>query len=204
MSGRKGATAFSEKHDRVKEAGRQCVRVPADEAEEAIPHLREKSALAFLCQWLAQAKELRTADELDPASELPPIGEQDLVGERFYDLPYRAPDEKLDFPEHPHFEEHGSYLSSGVAQHEVNWANSDEWAFECFGVLHISRDSVAKMVSYSTPSGYQRRSPILRPKLDAFVSTIEYWLEEDLKVPRKQRIRPSGCSTGRKLWDPSA
>ncbi|RVP79296.1 hypothetical protein, partial [Sinorhizobium meliloti] len=185
MSGRKGATAFSEKHDRVKEAGRQFVRVPADEAEKAIPHLREKSALAFLCQWLAQAKELRTADELDPASELPPIGEQDLVGERFYDLPYRAPDEKLDFPEHPHFEEHGSYLSSGVAQHEVNWANSDvrlkgiaasqlnifdsdEWAFECFGVLHISRDSVAKMVSYSTPSGYQRRSPILRPKLDAF------------------------------------
>lgn len=53
--------------------------------------------------------------------------------------------------------------------------------------FNISRDSVAKMVSYSTPPGYQRRSPILRPKLDAFVSTIEYWLEEDLKVPRKQR-----------------
>jgi len=35
--------------------------------------------------------------------------------------------------------------------------------------------------------GYQRQSPIRRPKLDAFVSTIEHWLEEDLKVPRKQR-----------------
>lgn len=53
--------------------------------------------------------------------------------------------------------------------------------------FNISRDSVAKVVSYSTPPGYQRRSPILRPKLDGVVSTIEYWLEEDLKVPRKQR-----------------
>ncbi len=53
--------------------------------------------------------------------------------------------------------------------------------------FNISRDSVAKMVSYSTPPGYQRQLPIRRPKLDAFVSTIEHWLEEDLKVPRKQR-----------------
>lgn len=43
------------------------------------------------------------------------------------------------------------------------------------------------MVSYSTPSCYQRRSPIRRPKLNAFVSTIERWLEEDIKVARKQR-----------------
>src|SRR3546814_2447449 len=47
--------------------------------------------------------------------------------------------------------------------------------------------SVSKMVSYSTPPGYQRQLPIRLPKLDAFVSTIEHWLEEDLKVPRKQR-----------------
>ena len=53
--------------------------------------------------------------------------------------------------------------------------------------FNISRDSVAKMVAYSTPPGYQRRSPIRRPKLDAFVSTIDHWLDEDLKVPRKQR-----------------
>ena len=31
--------------------------------------------------------------------------------------------------------------------------------------FNISRDSVAKMVAYSTPPGYQRRSPIRRPKL---------------------------------------
>lgn len=39
-------------------------------------------------------------------------------------------------------------------------------------------------------------SPIRRPKLHAFVSRIDHWLDEDLKVPRKQPIRPSGCSTG--------
>jgi hypothetical protein len=43
------------------------------------------------------------------------------------------------------------------------------------------------MLSYSTPPGYQRRSPIRRPKLDAFVSTIEQWLEADMVMPRKQR-----------------
>lgn len=53
--------------------------------------------------------------------------------------------------------------------------------------FNISRDSMVKMVSYSTPPGYQRQLPIRRPKLDAFVSTIEHWLEGDMKVRRKQR-----------------
>ncbi|WP_273729423.1 IS21 family transposase [Brucella gallinifaecis] len=53
--------------------------------------------------------------------------------------------------------------------------------------FNISRDTVGKMMAYSTPPGYQRRSPIRRPKLDAFVSTIDHWLDEDSKVPRKQR-----------------
>ena len=53
--------------------------------------------------------------------------------------------------------------------------------------FNISRDSVAKMVSYSTPPGYQRQLSIRRPNLGAFVSRIEHWLGEDLKVPRKQR-----------------
>lgn len=53
--------------------------------------------------------------------------------------------------------------------------------------FNISRDSVAKMVSYSTPPGYQRRTPIRRPKLDAFVSMIEQWLDADMEMPRKQR-----------------
>ena len=37
--------------------------------------------------------------------------------------------------------------------------------------FNISRDSVAKMLSYSTPPGYQRRSSIQRPKLDASTSS---------------------------------
>lgn len=53
--------------------------------------------------------------------------------------------------------------------------------------FNISRDSVAKMLSYLTPPGYRRQSPIRRPKLDAFVATIDHWLDEDLKVPRKPR-----------------
>lgn len=62
--------------------------------------------------------------------------------------------------------------------------------------FNISRDSVSKMLSYSTPPGYQRQSPIRRPKLDAFVSTIEHWLDEDVKVPRKQhRTRPRFADT---------
>lgn len=53
--------------------------------------------------------------------------------------------------------------------------------------FNISRDTVRKMLSYSTPPGYQRRSPVRRPKLDAFVSTIDRWLDEDANMPRKQR-----------------
>ncbi len=53
--------------------------------------------------------------------------------------------------------------------------------------FNISRDSVAKMMAYSIPPGYQRQSPVRRPKLDAFVSTICHWLDEDMRVPRKQR-----------------
>ncbi|OPH81874.1 hypothetical protein B2M20_15520 [Nitrobacter vulgaris] len=50
-------------------------------------------------------------------------------------------------------------------------------------------------------AGWQ--SPTRWPKLDAFVSTIDHWLDEDMKVPRKQRpfdttkgtLRGSPCTT---------
>jgi len=51
----------------------------------------------------------------------------------------------------------------------------------------ISRDSVAKMLAYSEPPGYQRTAPIKRPKLDAFADQIDIWLAEDRGRPRKQR-----------------
>lgn len=53
--------------------------------------------------------------------------------------------------------------------------------------FNISRDMVRKMVAYSAPPGYRRQPPVRRPKLDAFVSTIDHWLDEDRQVPRKQR-----------------
>lgn len=51
------------------------------------------------------------------------------------------------------------------------------------------------MLSYSTPPGYQRRSPVRRPKLDPFVQTIDRWLDEDVNMPRKQR------HTAKRLFD---
>lgn len=51
----------------------------------------------------------------------------------------------------------------------------------------ISRDSVAKMLAYSEPPGYQRTAPIKRPKLDASADQIDIWLAEDRGRPRKQR-----------------
>lgn len=53
--------------------------------------------------------------------------------------------------------------------------------------FNISRDTVRKMVAYPVPPGYRRRSPVRWPKLDAFVATIDHWLDEDMKVLRKQR-----------------
>ena len=51
----------------------------------------------------------------------------------------------------------------------------------------ISRDSVAKMLTYSEPPGYRRKAAIKRPKLDGFTDQIDIWLAEDKGRPRKQR-----------------
>ena len=53
--------------------------------------------------------------------------------------------------------------------------------------FNISRDSVRKMLSFSTPPRYRREKPVKRPKLDGFTEIIDGWLEEDKKVLRKQR-----------------
>ena len=53
--------------------------------------------------------------------------------------------------------------------------------------FNVSRDTVHKMLSYSSPPGYRRQSTPARPKLDGFVAIIDKWLEEDRSVPRKQR-----------------
>jgi hypothetical protein len=66
------------------------------------------------------------------------------------------------------------------------------------------------MMSYPIPPGYQRRSPTQRPKLDAFIPTIDRWLDEDMKVPRKLehrfyidviKLQPDRCAAIRSVDD---
>ena len=58
---------------------------------------------------------------------------------------------------------------------------------EASRVFGLHRDTVRKMLAYSAPPGYRRKSPPRRPKLEAFTGVIERILEEDHRVPRKQR-----------------
>ncbi len=53
--------------------------------------------------------------------------------------------------------------------------------------FNISRDTVAKMMTFSVPPGYRRTAEVRRPKLDLFIPIIEGWLEADRSMPRKQR-----------------
>src|ERR671932_1807653 len=51
----------------------------------------------------------------------------------------------------------------------------------------IDPRTVAKMLSFSVPPGYQRRQPPKRPKLDPFAGIIDRILEEDQGRSAKQR-----------------
>jgi transposase len=61
---------------------------------------------------------------------------------------------------------------------------SEREAAKRFG---LARETVRKMLRYSTPPGYQRRGPARRPKLDPFTGVIDQILSEDGERPRKQR-----------------
>ena len=54
-------------------------------------------------------------------------------------------------------------------------------------VFGLDRKTVAKMLVYSVPPGYQRSKPPRRPKLDPFIGIIDRILEEDGSCPVKQR-----------------
>ena len=51
----------------------------------------------------------------------------------------------------------------------------------------LHRDTVRNMLAYSVPPGYRRQTPPHRPKLEPFTGVIDRILEEDLRVPQKQR-----------------
>ena len=58
---------------------------------------------------------------------------------------------------------------------------------EASRVFGLHRDTVRKMLAYSTPPGYRRQTQPRRPKLEPFTGVIDRILEEDHRVPRKQR-----------------
>ena len=58
---------------------------------------------------------------------------------------------------------------------------------EASRVFGLHRDTVRKMLAYSVPPGYRRQTPPHHPKLEPFTGVIDRILEEDLRVPRKQR-----------------
>ena len=51
----------------------------------------------------------------------------------------------------------------------------------------LHRDTASKMLAYSVPPGYRRKSPPRRPKLEAYTGVIDRILEDDHRVPKKQR-----------------
>ena len=51
---------------------------------------------------------------------------------------------------------------------------------EAARVFGLHRDTVRKMLSYSVPPGYRRRSPPKRPKLEPYTGVIDRILEDDL------------------------
>ena len=51
----------------------------------------------------------------------------------------------------------------------------------------LHRDTVRKMLAYSVPPVYRRQIPPQRPKLEPYTGVIDRILEDDHKVPKKQR-----------------
>ena len=51
----------------------------------------------------------------------------------------------------------------------------------------LHRDTVRKMLAYSIPPGYRRQTPPRRPKLETYTGVIDRILDDDLRLPRKQR-----------------
>ena len=58
---------------------------------------------------------------------------------------------------------------------------------EASRVFNLHRDTVRKMLAYSVPPGYRRQASPRRPKLGPFTGVIDGILEDDLRLPRKQR-----------------
>ena len=58
---------------------------------------------------------------------------------------------------------------------------------EASRVFGLHRDTVSKMLAYSVPPRYRRKSAPRRPKLEAYTGVIDQILDGDHRVPKKQR-----------------
>ena len=58
---------------------------------------------------------------------------------------------------------------------------------EASRLFGLHRDTVRKMLAYSVPPGYRRQTPPRKPKLEPFTGVIDRILEDDHRVPKKQR-----------------
>ena len=58
---------------------------------------------------------------------------------------------------------------------------------EAARVFGLHRDTARKMLKRSAPPGCQRSKPPRSPKLDPFKGVIDQILQDDLKIPKKQR-----------------
>ena len=58
---------------------------------------------------------------------------------------------------------------------------------EASRLFGLHRDTVRKMLAYSVPPGYRREVPPRRPKLETFTGVIDRILDDDHRVPKKQR-----------------
>ena len=59
----------------------------------------------------------------------------------------------------------------------------------------LARKTIRKMLAYSVPPGYERKKPVKRPKLGAWLGIIDQILEDDKSQPKKQR------HTAKRIWD---
>jgi transposase len=59
----------------------------------------------------------------------------------------------------------------------------------------LSRKTIRKMLQFALPPGYERKKPVVRPKLGPWLGVIDQILVDDESQPKKQR------HTAKRIWD---
>jgi transposase len=59
----------------------------------------------------------------------------------------------------------------------------------------LARKTIRKMLAYSIPPGYDRKKPVVKPKLGPWLGVIDQILEDDQTQPKKQR------HTAKRIWE---